>query len=320
MGSRVLITGCEGFIGSHLAEYLIELGLTVYGMVYQNTGNLDHLADKLSVREANIEDREKVHRLLVEARPDFVFHLAAQSLILPSWQNPGKTFEINVIGTVNLLDEVKNLELDPVIIVAGSSAEYVGSQDESIIKESTELRPTSPYGVSKLVQDMLAELYWKNHKLRTIRIRPFLIVGPRKVLDACSDFARGIAEVEAGQRENISVGNLEAIRDLLDVKDAVKAMWLLAKIGTPGEVYNICSGKGYRMRDILDELLSMSSHKIAISSDPTRMRPSDTPVIIGDNSRLRGLGWEVETPIETTLVHILSYWRNQVGKRNDRCS
>lgn len=315
MNNSVLITGCEGFVGSHLAEYLIESGLNVSGMVYRDTGNLDHLRDKTDIREGDIEDRDTVHNLLAEIKPDYIFHLAAQSLILPSWQDPGQTFRINVLGTVNLLEEIRMLEIDPVIIVAGSSAEYVNGQDEVPINESTELRPVNPYGVSKLVQDMLAEIYWQNYKLRTIRIRPFLIVGPRKVLDACSDFARGIAEVEAGQKESISVGNLEAIRDLLDIRDAVKAIWLLARKGIPGEVYNICSGKGYRMKDILDKLVSLSSHKINISADPARMRPSDTPAIIGDNSRLRSMGWEVETPIELTLAQVLSYWRARVGSK-----
>ncbi|MDD5190923.1 MAG: GDP-mannose 4,6-dehydratase [Dehalococcoidales bacterium] len=311
MKKRVLITGTEGFIGSHLAEYLAKMGLSVCGLKYK--ANVETKTEgSIQFREGDIEDRDGIHRLLEEVRPDYVFHLAAQSLILPSWQNPEKTFRVNVLGTINLMDEITKLGLDPLVIIAGSSAGYASADNILPIKETTSLHADSPYGVSKLVQDMLAELYWKKHQLKTIRIRPFLIIGPRKVGDACSDFARGIAAVESGQKKFISVGNLDSVRDLMDIGDAVKAIWLLAQNGTPGEAYNICSGQGYCMRDVLNKFISLSSVKITVKNNPELMRPSDRPVIIGDNTRLKGLGWQIETPIETSLSNILSYWRTRL--------
>ena len=313
MGRKILITGTEGFIGSYLAEYLAKMGLSVCGLKYKanmKTGT----SSLIEFREGDIEDRDGIHQLLAEVRPDYVFHLAAKSLILPSWQNPEKTFRVNILGTINLMDEITKLGLEPVVIIASSSAGYATTEDILPIKETTSLHADSPYGVSKLVQDMLAELYWKKHQLKTIRIRPFLIIGPRKVGDACSDFARGIVAVELGHKKFVSVGNLDSVRDLIDIGDAVKAIWLLAQNGTPGEAYNICSGQGYRMRDILDKFISLSSVKVAVKNKPALMRPSDRPVIIGDNSRLRSLGWQVETPIETSLSNILSYWRSRLGE------
>ena len=310
LGNRVLITGCEGFIGSHVAEFLVGMGLSVYGTVFQNTGNIDHLGDKLNVRKCNVTDRESVRAIVEEVRPDYVFHLAAQSLILASWQDMEKTFNINVMGTIHLLDCIRAAGLDPVIEFACSSDEYdYADADGSLTKESDELCPSSPYGISKLAEDMLGLVCWQVFGTKVIRIRPFSVVGPRKVSDACSDFARDIAGIEAGKRANLSVGNLDAVRDFLDIEDAVKAMWLLAEKGAPGQVYNICSGKGSRIGDVLDKLIAISAHQVEVRPDPSRMRLSDKPFLVGDNSKLRELGWEPTIPLEDTLTNILNYWR-----------
>ena len=310
MKNKVLITGCASFIGSYLAEFLMEMGFTVYGTIHQDSRNIDHLKEKLTTFKCDILDKNKIESIVAEVNPDFVFHLAAQSLILPSWQDPEKTLKVNTLGTLYLLESIRKAAIDPVIEVVGSSAEY-GFCDaaESPIKESRELRPSSPYGVSKVAEDMLAYIYWRTYDMKVIRIRPFYIVGPRKVSYVCSDFAIGIAQIEAGQRDTLSVGNLDNVRDLVDVRDAVRAMWLLAEKGTPREVYNICSGKGYRVKDILDKLISLSSQHIKVRTDPDRMRPSDEPILIGDSSRLRSLGWEPQISIEKTLSDILDYWR-----------
>jgi GDP-4-dehydro-6-deoxy-D-mannose reductase len=307
---RILITGCEGFIGSYLAEFLVGMGFSVYGIVYQDTRNIDHLGDKLFIHNCNITDKETLRSVIEEVKPNYVFHLAAQSLLSASWQDMEKTFNINVLGTIYLLEGIRKTGLAPVIEIACSADEYgYTPSNESLIKESSELRPSSPYGVSKLAIDMLSHIYWQTYGMKIIRIRPFQIVGPRKVSDACSDFARGIAEINAGKRANLIVGNLDAIRDFVDVKDAVKAMWLLAEKGKLGQDYNICSGKGYRIKDILAKLIALSPHPIEVLTDPSRMRPSDKPFLVGDNSKLRELGWAPAIRIEDTLASILNYWR-----------
>ncbi len=158
---------------------------------------------------------------------------------------------------------------------------------------------------------MFAYLYWQAYGMRIVRIRPFNITGPRKILDACSDFARGIVAIENGQTETLDVGNLETIRDVTDFRDGLKAIWLLAEKGIPGEVYNICSNKGYKIRDIVDEFVSLANKPIRIRQVPEKMRLLDDPVQIGDNSKLRGLGWEPEISLKRTVADILDYWRSE---------
>ena len=308
-GNRVLITGCEGFIGSYLAELLTGKGLNVYGMVYQDTKYLDHLSDKIRLHSCSIADKDSVNAVLCEVKPDYIFHLAAQSLLTDSWREPEQTFVINALGTLHLLEAVR-AGLDPVIEIACSSDEYASQNTgDSPITESALFGPSSPYGVSKLAADMLGYIYWQNYGMKIMRIRPFSIIGPRKTSDACSDFARGIAEIEAGKKAKLGVGNLEAVRDFVDVRDTVQAMWLLAEKGSPGQAYNICSGKGLRVKEILDMLISMSSRQIEIEQEPDRMRPSDKPSLVGDYSRLKDLGWKPLIPLEKTLADILDYWR-----------
>ena len=310
--NRCLITGCGGFIGSYLSELLLEEGKIVYGTVHQHTENLDSLKDRITILECDISDRKRVDDVVSEVKPDWVFHLAAQSLILSSWQDKEKTFKTNILGTLYLLDSIRKAKIDPLIEIVCSSAEYGFNYESEIpIKEDEEFKPSSPYGVSKVGQDMLAYLYWRTYGMRIIRVRPFYITGPGKISDACSDFAQGIVEVEKGQTDALSTGNLEAVRDIVDVRDCIKAMWLLMVHGVPGEAYNICSRRGYKMRNILDRLLSLSPSKIKVRQSPERIRILDAPILIGDNSKLCKLGWKPQIPIERTLSDILDYWRKR---------
>lgn len=312
--NRCLITGCGGFIGLHLASLLLGKGKTVYGTVHQHAENLDRLKDGVTILECDISDRKRVNDVVSEVKPDYVFHLAAQSLILPSWQDPEKTIETNILGTLYLLDSVKQAKIDPLIEVVCSSAEYGFTGENKIpIKEDEPFKPSSPYGVSKVGQDMLAYLYWRTYSMKVIRVRPFYITGQGKISDACSDFARGIVEVEKGKTDTLNTGKLESVRDMVDVRDCVRAMWLLMEHGVPGEDYNICSGRGYRMRDILDKLLSLSQSKIKVCQSPERIRALDDPILIGDNSKLCRLGWKPQIPIERTLSDILDYWRERLA-------
>ena len=307
---RVFITGVGGFWGSHLAEFLLEKNVAICGTTHREARNVEHLKDRLVLLPCDILDRGRVETVVQEAHPEVIFHMAAQSLPLLSWHDPEATFRVNVFGTLYLLEAVRKAGLSPTIVVACSSAEYgFAAPEELPIREEKALQPASPYGVSKAAADLLCRVYWTAHRLKVIRVRPFFVVGPRKTGDVCSDFAKGTVAVERGQQVFLKVGNLEAVRDFLDVRDAARAMWILAEKGSPGEVYNLCTGRGYKVREILDLLGALTEKPIPMREEPQGLRLVDEPVIIGDNSKLRALGWEPQIPFERTVADILDYWR-----------
>ena len=307
---KCLITGCDGFIGRFLTDLLLKEGIAVYGAVQRFTKQSDPLKDKIAILEYEILDKERAVEVMTDVKPDYVIHLAAWADIPSSWQDPEKAIVTNMLGTLYLLEGIRKAGISPSVEVACSSAEYGLCQtDEIPIKEVKEFRPASPYAVSKIGADMLSYLYWYSYGMKITRIRPFHVTGPGKFPDACSDFSRGIVNIEKGNKRALEVGNLEAVRDILDVRDCVRAIWLLILKGKPGEAYNICSGKGNKMADILSKLISLSTKEIKVVPDPTKMRPADDPVLIGDNSKLRSLGWKPQVPIEKTLSDILNYWR-----------
>ena len=312
---KTLITGCEGFVGSHLADLLVEKGFPVNAVVYGDTKNIDHLRDKISFFKCDLNDRERVEEIIGEVKPNFVFHLAAQSFVTVSWEDPEETLKTNILGTFYLLDGLRKAGLDPVIEVVGSSSVYGKTgEDEMPLKEEQGFRPTSMYAVSKVSEDMLGYFYREVYGMKIIRVRPFNMTGPRKTYDACSDFAKGIIEIEKGLREFLEVGNLNTTRDFTDGRDAVKALWLLAEKGEYGEVYNLCSGKPHKMEEVLRTLISLSGREINYRVIPEKMRPYDDPIYVGDNTRFRGLGWEPRIPLEKTLSDMLDYWRENVNE------
>lgn len=310
--NECLVTGGGGFIGSYLAEFLLTKGVAVYGTAYRNTRKIEHLKDKMSILNCDISNERQVNEVVAEVQPDTVFHLAAQSLIAQSRKEPEKTLTTNLLGTLYLLEAIRRARIDPVVVVVGSSSEYgLCYENEIPIKEDKEFRPSSPYAVSKVAVDMLAYTYFQSFKMKTVRVRPFYIIGPRKTSDVCSDLARGIVQIERGQHSSLKVGNLEAIRDVVDIRDAVKALWLLAEKGVPGEAYNLCSSKGCRVRGILDAFISLSTAKVEVEIDKERMRPVDEPLLVGDSSKLRRLGWEPQILLERSLTDILNFWRRE---------
>jgi GDP-4-dehydro-6-deoxy-D-mannose reductase len=314
---KVLITGAAGFIGSHLADFLLERGVEDIYVEHwsgETTENIDHLKGKVNFVELDIKKTEGVRKVIAEIKPDVIFHLAAQSFVTVSWKKPKETLETNILGTFNLIDAVIRAGIDPVIVSVCSSAEYgITKREEIPIKEEKDFMPISPYAVSKIAQDMLSIQYHLSHKLKIIRARFFNITGPRKKYDACSDFAKGIVEVEKGLSDSLKVGNLEGIRDFTNVKDAVRALWTLYEKGKPGEVYNICSGKGIKVGEVVDILKAKSKKEIIVEQDENRMRIIDDPLYIGDNSKMRSLGWEPKVPIEETLSSMLDYWRGKLN-------
>lgn len=310
---RALITGVSGFIGSYLAEYLLAKGIDVDGTVHhETTENIAHLKDRITLSECDVRNQATVKKIVKESNPDLIFHLAAQSRPDISWKNPVETMDTNVMGTVYVFESVRELGLDPKILVAGSSAEYgLIDKNEPPIREDHPLLPVSPYGVSKVAQDLLAYQYFKNFKMKTIRVRIFGATGPKKVGDACSDFAKQIVKIERGEAEPVMrVGNLEVKRDLMDIKDTLEAFWILMEKGKIGDVYNICSSKAIKIGDILNKFLEMSGHSAKIEVDPRKLRPSDEPIVVGDNRKLRkDCGWAPKISMEKTLEDTLEYWR-----------
>ncbi len=316
---RVLITGITGFVGSHLADHLLQIpGVNVYGMARwrSRTENIEHIKDKIRLFECDIRDASSVKSVIKEVNPEKIFHLAAQSFVPSSWNAPAETLFTNIIGELNILEAIRQMEINPVIHLAGSSEEYgMAYENEVPIKETNPLRPLSPYGVSKVAQDLLGYQYYKSYGLNIIRTRAFNHTGPRRgEVFVCSDFAKQIAEIEKELKKPVlHVGNLEAKRDFSDVRDIVRAYWLATERCTPGEVYNICSGTSYAIKEILDILLSYAKVSIKVVQDPARMRPSDVPVLGGDSTKFREkTGWKSEIPFEQTLKDTIDYWREKV--------
>jgi len=319
---RVLITGITGFVGSHLADYcLTKPDVEVYGTIRWRSkrDNICHIEDKINLHECDIKDTVSVQNMLKKVKPHYIFHLAAQSFVPTSWHAPVETLSTNIIGEVNLFEAVRDLGLDPIIQVAGSSEEYgLAYENELPITEENPLRPLSPYAVSKIAQDFLGYQYYKSYGIRVIRTRAFNHTGPRRgEVFVVSTFAKQIAEIEAKIKEPvIKVGNLKSKRDFTDVRDIVKAYWLAVENCEPGEVYNISSGKAVSIEEILNRLIKMSEVEIRVAKDPERMRPSDVEVLIGDSTKFRELTkWKPEIPLQKTLEDTLNYWRKKVKRQ-----
>ena len=316
---RVMITGITGFVGSHLAEYLLTLGnVEVYGMERwrSKTENIDHLKNKITLIECDLRDVTSVEKAIDSCRPEKIFHLAAQSFVPTSWHAPAETLTTNIIGQLNVFEACRNVGINPWIQIAGSSEEYgMVYPDETPIKETNPLRPLSPYAVSKVGQDYLGYQYFASYKMKVLRTRGFNHTGPRRGdVFVESTFAKQIAEIEKGKKEAvIDHGNLDAIRDYTDVRDMVRAYWVGTEKCEPGEIYNICTGNGWKIQRVLEYLLSKSNVKVTLREDPKRMRPSDVPILLGDNSKfVKATGWSPEYPFEKTLDDLLDYWRARI--------
>ena len=317
---RVLITGVTGFVGSHLADYALGLGAEVYGSYRwrSKTENIDHIREQMHLIEADLRDLSSVQNLVEQAAPDYIVHLAAQSFVAASWHTPAETLYTNSVSQVNLLEAIRSKKTAaPRFIAVGSSEEYgLVHENELPIRETNPLRPLSPYAVSKVTQDLMGYQYFQSYGLPIMRTRAFNHEGPRRGdVFVTSNFAKQVAEIEVGKRPPvIRVGNLKARRDYTDVRDIVRGYWRLLEAGEPGEVYNLASGRAWEIQGVLDFMLTNSRiRNIKVEEDPTRLRPSDVPVLIGDASRIeRAVGWRAQIPFEQTLADTLEYWRQRV--------
>ena len=315
---KILITGISGFAGSFLAEYLVvnkKDSISGTYLLEKSLSNLNKIKHKIDLINLDLMDNAKVFYLIDRLRPDLVFHLAALTSPKDSFDDPSVTMINNIKAQVNILDAVRKLGFKDTRILVVSSGEIYGLVDKEDlpIDEETVLRPTSPYSVSKITQDFLGLQYYLSHKLKIIRVRPFNHIGPRQSsVFVVSAFAKKIAEIEKNKLEPVlSVGNLESARDFTDVRDMVEAYVLAVEKGKKGEVYNLGSGKSYKISEILEKLLSLSSVKIKIEIDENLLRPVDIPNLVCDVTKFTKLtNWRPKISIDTTLKDTLDYWRN----------
>lgn len=311
---KALITGAGGFMGPHLAGFLKEKGYEILSTYYEPIWN-PKLLEKIGESvELDVRDKEKFKQLLADFKPDRVYHLAAQSYPTVSWEKPLETIDTNVNGTINLFESLKELKLNPIIMVAGSSAEYgFVSEDEVPIKETHSLKPLHPYGVSKVAQEQLAYQYYKNFSLSSITIRIFNTTGPGKVNDVCSDFTKRAALILANKEKGFRVGNLDTKRTITDVRDGIRAFYLATEKGRAGEVYNMSGSKAYKIQEILDTILEITGIEQEIIVDKALLRPTDEPIIYGDSSKLKmDTGWKQEIPLEKTLKDMIDFWKEKI--------
>lgn len=307
---KFLVTGASGFIATHLVRRLLEEGrASVVAWSRQTQPNDLRADDRLTWRTVDMLDERDVDRAIADSTPDCVFHLAAQSLPKVSWEKPASTFDINVIGTLHLLNAMRRHAPKARLVLASSSAIYAPHPENLPIQEDHRLEGASLYAVSKMAQEMTARLWGENYGMSIVTVRPFFVIGPGKKDDVCSDLARRVVLAERSDAPEISVGNLSAVRDFLDIEDAVAALCLLADRGVAGAVYNLCRGSGWSIEEVLAYYRTLSSGTFQIKVDPSLLRPVDEPVKVGDPSKLRALGWEPTVAVELALAKIMDYWR-----------
>jgi GDP-4-dehydro-6-deoxy-D-mannose reductase len=311
VGGPTLVTGGTGFAGSHLIERLLADGHLVAAWSNPRGASARQPDPRVQWRAVDLLDADRVSDAIGSLSPSAIFHLGGLADVGQAWNDPARALRINALGTHHVLEAVSRRGLDCPVLVTSSALVYRTSGDA--LTESSTLGPSSPYGLSKLAQEMVA---LQETRARVFVARPFNHAGPRQSpAYVTSGFARQIAEIEAGRREPvIRVGNLESRRDITDVRDTVTAYRRIVEHGQPLRPYNVCCGRTYRVADLLDLLLSMSRTRVSVQRDPARMRPADTPVVLGSLSRIRDeTGWQPVLSIERTLADLLDYWRQQTA-------
>ena len=317
---KALIIGAGGFVGGYLSAVLgSEFNMEVYATKLPGTEPMEDLGLPTDrIVDLDILDKSAIVDVLFEIRPDYIFHLAAQSSVSVAWRNPALTIDVNIKGSTNVLDAIRELYYKPRIVLVGSGEEYGHIEEgETPIKEDTKLRPGNIYAATKVCQNMIGSIYSSAYDMELMLVRAFNHIGPGQApLFVVSDFCKQVAEIEAGLREPVmNVGNLAAKRDFTDVRDVARAYGLLALSGKAGETYNVGSGNAMEIRAILDIIIGMSSKKIEVKVDPNKIRPVDVPIIEADITKINeATGWSPRIPIETTIRETLDYWRKEVGK------
>lgn len=272
--------------------------------------------ENAAVHDLNILDKDEIVSLLYDVRPDYIFHLAAQSSVSVAWKNPGLTIDVNVKGSINVMDAARELFYKPNILLIGSGEEYGHIREGEVpIKEDNHVRPGNIYAATKVCQNMIGSIYAQAYGMNMMMVRAFNHIGPAQApIFVVSDFCKQVAEIEAGKKEPVMyVGNLAARRDFTDVRDVVRAYALLIQKGKPGETYNVGSGHAYAIQEILDLIISLSTVDIRVEIDQNKIRPVDVPIIEADISKLNSVtGWKPEIPLKQTIQETLDYWRERV--------
>ena len=323
---KILITGVAGFVGRHLIQYLTRednhqiLGLDIKLDNFISSSDCDKVKSEIKTLEVDLVNSKKVLSIIDEFKPQYIYHLAAQSSVSYSWDNPIDTFKINVFGGVNILESLKETQANCRVLMVCTAEEYGEMEDSSkAITEDSKIYPSNPYAISKSALDFLSTTYHKAYNLEVFVSRSFNHIGPgQSERFVTSDFAKQIAEIEKGIREpTVMVGNIGAARDFLDVRDVVKAYSFIVSKGRAGNVYNVCSGKKRKISDLLDILISLSTKSnIEVKIDRSKFRPVDVDSIYGSNAKLkRHTGWKTDYRIEDSLKDALDYWRGIIKKK-----
>lgn len=311
---KALVIGAAGFVGDYLIRELHNNGIDAYATKLPHE-NFE--GESAIVYDLDILDKDAVVDILYEIQPDYIFHLAAQSSVGVAWKNPQLTVDVNIKGSINVMDAVRDLFYKPRILLIGSGEEYGHIRpEETPIREDNALRPGNIYAATKACQNMVGSIYSRAYDMDLMMVRAFNHIGPGQAsLFVVSDFCRQVAEIEKGIREPvIMVGNLAAKRDFTDVRDVVKAYVKLVQKGKAGETYNVGSGNAQEIRQILEKVIDMSDQEIKVKTDPNKIRPVDVPIIEADITKLNRLtGWKPEISVEQTIRETLDYWRMNVG-------
>jgi GDP-4-dehydro-6-deoxy-D-mannose reductase len=309
----VLVTGGAGFVGSHLLELLEQDSEWVYGWLRPGTDPVV-MGKRVGWLSVEMQDSEAVWAAIRQTRPDAIYHLAGVPHVGDSWAHTHDTFAGNVLATHYLFDALRRENLAPRVLVTSSATVYAPS--DCALKETDTIRPNSPYGTSKLGQEMMARRAWEDEGIPTLIARSFNHVGPRQSPSfVAPSLAKQIAEIEAGRREpRLTMGNLESQRDLMDVRDTVRAYRALMQSASPATPYNVCSGQPTPIRTLVELFVSRARVKVEVRQDPALFRPNDTPVVLGDPSRIHAdTGWSPQIPLEKTVDDLLAYWRHLTG-------
>lgn len=308
-----LVIGAAGFVGNYLINEMHANDMEVYATKLPHE-QLDN--PYATVYDLDIMNKDAIVALLFELRPDYIFHLAAQSSVGLAWKNPGLTIDVNIKGSVNVMDAVRELFYKPRVLLIGSGEEYGHIRPgETPISEENSLRPGNIYAATKACQNMIGNIYSKAYDMELMMVRAFNHIGPGQLpMFVVSDFCKQVAEIEKGLREPVmKVGNLAAKRDFTDVRDVVKAYVKLIAVGVPGETYNVGSGNAQAIQEILNLIVSLSKVEIAVEIDPNKLRPVDVPIIEADITKIKELtGWKPEIPLQQTIQETLDYWRARV--------